>query len=71
MRRIELALIATTYGTGPYHPAYRSLHGDLTWYWPNVTKETEEEAYKFALRAMKDAEDAAETVAQQWNLDEV
>ena len=64
--RIELASHATSYGQGPFHPAiqaYKTVH-----YWPNVTFHTEDEAYAFAAKALKDAYDAAAAVAQEWNI---
>lgn len=67
--RIELATYATSYGLGPFHPAIRTR---LTiQYWPNVSMATEDEAYEYAARALKDAYDAGNAVAQQWNVYEV
>lgn len=67
MKRVQLGTIATTYGTGPLHPAFREPHGP-TWYWPNRTFLTEEEAVNQAQLALNDTEEAAEHVTQEWNI---
>jgi hypothetical protein len=64
--RIEFTTQASSYGTGPYHPALRT--GKATMYWPNITYHTEDEAYDFAAQALKRAWDAAAAVAQEWNI---
>jgi hypothetical protein len=64
--RIEFATHATSYGTGPFHPAIRA--GSDVKYWPNVTFHSEDEAYDFAAKALKDAYDAAASVAREWNI---
>jgi hypothetical protein len=64
--RIEFATYATSYGTGPFHPAIRT--GSDVMYWPNIIKATEDEAYDFAAKALKDAYDAAASVAREWNI---
>lgn len=64
--RIEFRTIASSHGTGPFHPALRT--GSDCMYWPNVTYQTEDEAYDFAAKALKDAYDASTSVAQQWNI---
>jgi hypothetical protein len=57
---------ATTYGTGPFHPAIRD--GRDVWYWPNRTFMLEDDAYEAASLAIKDAWDAAQAVAKEWNV---
>lgn len=57
---------ATTYGTGPFHPAIQSDSG--VWYWPNITKATEQEAYEHAALALKEAYNAANAISQCWNV---
>ena len=62
--RIEFRTIASSYGLGPYHPAIR--RGVNCKYWPNVTFPTEDQAFDFAAKALKDAYDAAASVAREW-----
>ncbi len=64
--RIEFRTIASSYGLGPYHPAIRC--GTDCKYWPNVTFLTEDQAFDFAAKALKDAYDAAAAVAREWNI---
>lgn len=64
--RIELRTQATTYGTGPYHPAIRT--GKDVMYWPNITFATEDEAYAWAAKSLYHAYDAADQVAREWNI---
>jgi hypothetical protein len=68
MRRIALAMVATSYGLGPFHPAIKSHATGQIWYWPNITKTTEDEAAEWAKQTLQDAEDAAERIAQTWNI---
>lgn len=63
---VEFATVATSYGTGPFHPAIRN--GKRVLYWPNITKATEDEAYEFAAKALEDAYGAACEVADNWNV---
>jgi len=65
-QQIQLGLIATSYGLGPFHPAF-SIH-ETVWYWPNITMGTEEEAVHHARRALNDAERAAQDVIHSWNI---
>jgi len=64
--RIEFKTYATSIGNGPFHPAIRT--GSDVMYWPNITCMTETEAYDHAAKALKDAYDAANSVAVRWNV---
>ena len=57
---------ATTYGLGPFHPAIRN--GKTVWYWPNITMENEDDAYRHALISLSDACEGFLNVFQQWNI---
>jgi len=63
---IELAAFATSYGSGPFHPAIRQGRG--LFYWPNRTFETEDEAQMTAQLALDDAYNAANALVVHWNL---
>lgn len=63
---LDLAAYATTHGQGPFYPAIR--RGTSVFYWPNITCKKEDEAYERASLALKDAYDAANAVASQWNV---
>lgn len=65
-QRIKLRTIAISYGLGPFHPAI--MIGRRVMYWPNISKETEEEAVEFAANALCDVWEIAEARAQQWNV---
>lgn len=65
-QQVQLGLTATSYGLGPFHPAF-SIHGTV-WYWPNITMDTEEEAVHRARLALNDAEQAAQDVIHEWNV---
>lgn len=65
-----LATVATTTGLGPFHPAIRSMISGWILYWPNITFETEDAAHEYAVAHMQQAENAAEAIAQTWNLEE-
>jgi len=64
--RIEFGTVASSYGSGPFHPALRT--GSDCTYWPNITFDSEDEATDFAAKALKDAYDAAASVAKEWNI---
>jgi hypothetical protein len=65
--RIEFATVATSVGTkAPFKPALRT--GNSVMYWPNVSFDTEDQAFDFAAKALKDAYDAANAVAREWNI---
>lgn len=64
--RISFTTFATSYGSGPFHPAIQT--GKEILYWPNRTFETEELAYEAAALALNDAYDAANGVARMWNI---
>lgn len=64
--RIEFQTTATSIGTGPFKPAIRT--GVDVMYWPNISFDDEDKAYNFAAKALKDAYDAANAVAQEWNI---
>lgn len=53
-------------GDGKFHPAIESAAVGIQ-YWPNI-RDTEEKAYERAALALKDALNAAEAVAREWNL---
>lgn len=64
--RIEFATHATSIGSGPFKPAIQT--GNDIMYWPNISFDNEDQAYEFAAKALKDAYDAANAVAQEWNI---
>lgn len=68
MHKIGLSIVATTYGLGPYHPAIRDLITNRVWYWPGISKNSEDAAIKLAILAIKVAKDAAEAVANEWEI---
>jgi hypothetical protein len=57
---------ATTYGSGPFHPAIAN-DGEV-YYWPNITYPTEDEAFTRADKALADAIAAADAVVNGWNI---
>lgn len=65
--KIELAAYATSFGKGPFYPAIGHPNG-FVYYWPNRTFKTQEQACEAAALALKDAYDAANAVAAQWNI---
>ena len=66
--RVILGVWATTTGSGPFHPAFWAGGDTPVWVWPNMTFDTEEDAEAWAQRMLNDAEQAAEAVAQLWNV---
>ncbi len=60
------AIYATTYGTGPFHPAIRN--GREVYYWPNVTFRDENAAYAKACETLADAQEAFNAVVRGWNI---
>lgn len=70
MINIDLRLYATsvTGEDGKFHPAVSAGGIAPVHYWPNVKFATEQEAYEHASLAVKDALDAANSVAQNWNV---
>lgn len=63
---VKLATIATSHGLGPYYPALRTDR--LVYYWPNITKPTEDEAIAWAQAALDAVEHAIETITRTWNV---
>lgn len=57
---------ATSYGTGPFHPAIRN--GKDVWYWPNITFASEDEAYHRAVLSLADALQPAFANIAGWNI---
>lgn len=59
-------IFATSYGTGPFHPAIRN--GTQVYYWPNITFATEDEAYGRAILSLSDALQPAIDNVKAWNV---
>ena len=53
-----------------WHPAIK-LYTGAVWYWPNITKATEDEAANEAKAAIMDAQLAAQGVISSWNIYQV
>lgn len=66
MKRIELLTFATSYGTGPYHPALQTCSRVM--YWPNITFENEDAAVSYAQNALDGATQGVEEYADVWNI---
>lgn len=69
--QLDLACHATSYGSGPFHPAIAKNIGlnrfDI-YYWPNITFQTEQEAYDRASESLRDVYAAANDVCKDWNV---
>lgn len=64
--RIELRTVATTHGAGPFHPAIRDLARVM--YWPNITFDTEDEAYLWAGMEIAEVQRAVDDITDNWNV---
>ena len=65
-RRVSDGMIATTHGTGPFHPAVR--FGKMLWYWPNITFEREDTACEWAIESIRGALESAQRHTDEWNI---
>jgi hypothetical protein len=63
---IRGGVIATTFGNGPFHPAFKV--NNQVYYWPNVTRATEEEAWEWAIDTLGYAFKEAALVMSGWNV---
>jgi hypothetical protein len=59
-------VFATSFGTGPFHPAIRN--GKQLYYWPNITFATESEAHDRACLSLADALQPTIDVVRCWNV---
>lgn len=50
---IQGEVIATTYGDGPFHPAFRIRATGVLYYWPNITHPNEEDAVASARESIR------------------
>ena len=64
MNDLQGPLWATTKGNGPFHPAIRI--GERVMQWPNITFESEHEAWEWARKALADALQPALETMNQW-----
>lgn len=65
---IQGGVIATTYGDGPFHPAFRIRATGVLYYWPNITYPNEEDAVALAKESINDAFEKAAEYMSQWNV---
>lgn len=66
--RIELdyPCYPTTYGTGPFHPAFQA--NGKVYYWPNITFAEEDKALRRANDSLLDVKQAMFEITKDWNV---
>lgn len=62
----QMGLQHTRYGSGPFHPAIRN--GSITYYWPNITYENEDDAAAWAKKTVDQAYAPVNAIIQGWNI---
>jgi hypothetical protein len=65
---IQGGIVATTLGSGPFHPAFNVKATNTTYYWPNVTHPDEEQAASWARAALNGVFAQAAEDMSKWNI---